>query len=299
MPEIASNISYAAAAGLGAVQGVTEFLPVSSSAHLALAQHFLGIGTANFFDLMLHLGTLCAVVWFCRGLFRPADGADPGVQPPLHRRDTLLRIGLLVALAVAPAGSKLFFHETRVGEEPTWRSRIGDLREQAGERPWMVLGFLSITSVVLLTAARATGGRIDATTMQPWHAVTIGIAQAFSALCPGLSRSGMTISAALLLGLRPAWAVNFSLLMSIPTIIAATVVESRKLEPGWFAAHAGPTLLGTTIAGLVGWASLGLLAKAATRGRWGWFAAYLWAVIAASAAALAAGIGDHAAVPAK
>ncbi len=293
------DLSYPAAGALGALQGVAEFLPISSSAHLALAQHFMGLGTANFFDLMLHVGTLVAVVWFCRALFRPNPEADPGVAPPLHHRPTLLRIGLLVALAVLPSGAKLLFKATKPGAEPTWRSHVGDLREHAGERPWMVLGFLAVTSIVLIAAARATGGAIDANTMQPWHAVAIGVAQACSALCPGLSRSGMTISAALMLGLRPAWAVNFSLLMSIPTILAATASEAGKLEKGWFAANAGPTLLGTAIAGAVGWLSIGLLAKCATRGRWGWFAAYLWVVIAACAAALLLGAGQPLPAPAR
>ena len=294
-PFMPMPLTYEAGAGLGALQGVAEFLPISSSAHLALAQHFLGIGTANFFDLLLHVGTLAAVVWYSRGLFRRNPHADPGTHPPLYEPRTLLRIGLLVALAVAPSGVRLAFKETKPGAEPTWRSRFGDLREQAGERPWMVLGFLSVTSVVLVMAARATGGTVDALTMKPWQAVAIGAAQACSAMCPGLSRSGMTISAALLLGLRPAWAVTFSLLMSIPTILAATASEFRKLEPGWFQANAGPAALGTLIAAVVGWSSIGLLAKSATRGRWGWFAAYLWVVIAGCAAALLLGAGQVAA----
>jgi len=281
MPPVETPLSYAAATFLGALQGVAEFLPISSSGHLALAQNAIGYESLPlFFDLMLHVGTLAAVIWYYRGaLFgRQVEPSDD--LPDLHNPQVFRKVLMWVVLGLAPAvGAKLLFKETQSGKAPTVLSQVGDMREQASERPRLVLTFLGVTSVVLLATSRAQPGTIGVSQTTFRHVLLIGCAQALSALCPGLSRSGMTISTSLLLGFSAAWAVNFSLLLSIPTILAASVWEAKDLTFDWIKLNWAPTLLGTAVAAVVGWMSILLLARSVQRRQWGLFAAYLWLVI--------------------
>jgi undecaprenyl-diphosphatase len=281
MPPTEEPLSFAAATFLGVLQGVAEFLPISSSGHLALAQNFLGYEKLPlFFDLMLHVGTLAAVVWYYRrALFgRPVEPSND--LPDLHDPRMFRKVLIWVALGLAPAvGAKLLFKETEEGRRPTALSQVGDMREHASERPRLVLMFLGVTSLVLLATSRAQPGTIGVPQTTFRHVLFIGCAQALSALCPGLSRSGMTISTSLLLGFSAAWAVNFSLLLSIPTILAASVWEAKDLTFDWIRLNWAPTLLGTAVAAVVGWMSILLLARSVQRRQWGMFAAYLWLLI--------------------
>lgn len=281
------SLGWMEALGLGALQGMAEFLPISSSGHLALAQCGLGLGKVPlFFDVMLHVGTLAAVVFYYRQLIlAPFSGAtlsptDGGMPQPATRAQTWLLVWWLALATIPAVAAKLAFPETNPNATPTWRTRVGDLREQSSARPGVVLVFLACTSVVLVVAAQARSGTVDIERMNWRYALAMGVAQALSALCPGLSRSGMTISTALLLGLRADWAVHFSLLMSIPVIAAAAVWQGRHLDPAWLPLYWQPTLLGTLVSAVVGWISIGLLARSVARGRWMWFAVYLWVLIA-------------------
>jgi undecaprenyl-diphosphatase len=286
---IISNVSMLDALILAVLQGVAEFLPISSSAHLALVQYFRKMEhLPNFFDVMLHIGTLLAVVWYYRRMFflKPGE-VDADEMPILSDRKQFINLAFWLILAMLPAvGAKLIFKETKEGQAPTFFTTVGDMRDQASDRPTLVLFFLACTSVVLLVASRAPSGNIGVQSMKWHHALLIGIAQALSALCPGLSRSGMTISTSLLLGLKAPWAVNFSLLLSIPVILAAAVYEGRKIETGWASSHIPQIVVGIAVSAIVGWASIGLLAASVRRHRWGWFAVYLWVLIAVVATAL-------------
>jgi undecaprenyl-diphosphatase len=274
------------ALGLGVLQGLTEFLPVSSSGHLSIFEYFLGLeGTPRFFDVMLHVGTLLAVLLFYRRFpFAIArEGVPGGVSP---RRGIV--IALYVLLATMPTvlaalvfrPTKLAAGESLADVSRTWTQFIGDFREYSSHQPGYVLGFMALTGLVLLAGSRAIGGQVDAHTMTWRHAIGIGIGQMFSALLPGLSRSGMTVSTALLLGLRGEWAVHFSLLMSLPAIVGATALKSRDADPAWIAQHVGATVVGTLASALVGWFCITLLLKAVRRGRWWWFAIYVWFFVA-------------------
>jgi undecaprenyl pyrophosphate phosphatase UppP len=90
----------------------------------------------------------------------------------------------------------------------------------------------------------------------------------------------MTIATSLLIGLRAPWAVNFSLLLSAPTILAALVWESRHLSTSWLSANAASIALGAIVSAVVGWLSIALLARCATRNQWAYFAVYLWSAAA-------------------
>lgn len=280
------------AAGLGILQGVAEFLPISSSGHLSLFQYFLGLGdTPKFFDVMLHVGTLVAILAFYgRALWSGESiaGAPSGFSLATPRMALLLVLATLPAVAAGAIfrPTKLAPGQSLESLPRSFRQQVGDLREYSGQRPWVVLGFLTCTGFVLLAGSQARGGSIDSQTQGPGRAIGIGVAQALSAVFPGLSRSGMTISAGMLLGLRPEWAVHFSLLMSIPAVLGAAVLKARDVDPAWLEANVAPTLVGTVLSAVVGWFSIQLLVGSVRRGRWWWFSLYVWALAGAVAAAL-------------
>ena len=287
---------------LGVLQGLTEFLPVSSSGHLALLKHFLGVGNAPvFFDIMLHMGTLGAIVVFYRktlwSLVRgviagsAVDGSQSSFEGkkapaglPARRTLWLLILATLPAAAVGLAFRPISTSSNQEvsASQQSWRQRVGGWREHAGQRPWLVLGFLSCTSVVLLAGGSARPGTVDANSMHWRHAVGIGLAQACSALCPGLSRAGMTVSSGLALGLRGEWAVHFSLLMAIPIFPAAAALKACDIDPAWLTTgNLLATALGTAVSAAVGWCCILLLLGSVRRGRWWWFSIYLWMLVAA------------------
>ncbi|MGC8833874.1 MAG: undecaprenyl-diphosphate phosphatase [Armatimonadota bacterium] len=212
------------AALLGVVQGLSEFLPISSTAHLILIPWFFGLkDPGQTFDVALHLGTLIAVVgYFWR------DWVD------LLRRPG--RMLVLIALACAPAAvlGKLF--EDRV-EQLTYPS-------QHTWAPLLMVGGLVLAGVLLYAADRWCAGRRREETLKAWEALGIGFAQAV-ALIPGVSRSGATISAGLAFGLTRAAAARFSFLLSTPIIAGAVGLKAVHV-----AQHGIPA--GETSAFLVG-----------------------------------------------
>ncbi|MBY0589522.1 undecaprenyl-diphosphate phosphatase [bacterium] len=279
--------------GLGILQGMTEFLPVSSSGHLSIFEYFLGLEeTPRFFDVMLHVGTLLAVLLFYRT--SPIEIWKKAGTGSFPLRSRLLVLAGFVILATLPAvGAGAIFRPTKLlpGQtldqvDRSWTEFVGDLREYSSQQPQYVLSFMTLTGAVLLAGSRAQGGTVDAHTMKWWQALGIGLGQMLSALLPGLSRSGMTVSTGLLLGLRGEWAVHFSLLMSLPAVLGATVLKAKDADPSWIAAHLGPTAWGTLTAAFVGWFCITLLLKAVKRGRWWWFAIYVWIFVATSATLL-------------
>jgi undecaprenyl-diphosphatase len=176
---------------LGVVQGLTEFLPVSSSGHLLLGQYFLGLDEDRFglpFDVALHLGTLVAVVSF-------------------FWRDLLRMAGAFVR-SLSPGGWNLigFFLE--------------DFFETTVRSPWVVVFNLVLVGVLFIVGEAVGSKTRGADKLRFSEAVGIGLAQA-AALVPGVSRSGATITLGLFLGLRREEAARFSFLMSVPIIAGA------------------------------------------------------------------------------
>lgn len=249
---------------LGLLQGATEFLPVSSSGHLFLAQRLLGLHEPELaFDLLLHVGTLSAVVFFLRAeiaailssLFRRDRWL---AAPEWGRRDVWLAI--LASIPTAIIG--FAFHHTVETALSYWG---------IGAR-YLVLTALLLLSTHLRLRHRADPDRIDA-----WEAVAIGIVQG-AAVFPGLSRSGSTIAIALLLGIAPLRAAKFSFLLSVPAILGGTLVTLGKgvsRLPG-----AGPSAAGFLVALVVGYLSLRLVERLVVRGRFYRFAPYTLALAA-------------------
>lgn len=238
-------MSYWQATLLGLFQGLTEFLPVSSSAHLALAPWLFGFKDPGLtYDLALHVGTLAAAIaaFGARWLALLGDAAR---EP---RGEGGRRLGML-ALATVPAVA------------------AGVLLEDAAETrlrdPRLIACTLLLFSFVMEAADRL-GARARAWTERGWGAaLAVGCAQAL-ALVPGVSRSGATMSAGLALGFTRESAAELSFLMSVPIIAGAAALKLRHLS---IADVDGPFVWGVIVSGVTGW----LAVKGFLRGlaRWG------------------------------
>ncbi len=246
------------AAVLGAVQGATEFLPVSSSGHLALAAAWMGVDPqagGHVLAVVVHVATLLAVTWAFRrdlwGLARDLFAAGD-VGGAVARREVLnLFVGTLPLLVVLVPGV---------------RAAIIALEGDVSA----VGVALCATGLLLLTTRRNAGGRRSVT---PGLAALIGLAQ-LVAVTPGVSRSGSTIAVALLLGVAPAEAARFSFLLSVPAVAGAAVLELAHLSEG---PRLAPDVLAVAFAAslLVGLAALNAMLRLVRGGRLWAFAPYL------------------------
>ncbi len=231
------------AAMLGLIQGLTEFLPVSSSGHLALAQMLIpGFRQPGVvFDAMLHVGTALAILVFERRALVELVVTRAG------RRLAVLLAGGTIATAVVA------FPLRRVAED-AFTSAL-----------WVGIGLL-VTTVVVWSARAERDGRMDEHGMGWRETLVIGLVQGLTVF-PGVSRSGSTIAAGLAIGLDRRWAARFSFLLSVPAVLgaaAASVVLERGalagVEPGfWLAA-----LTGAVIAAVSGYVALGLVIRTVT-----------------------------------
>jgi undecaprenyl-diphosphatase len=246
---------------LGALQGLTEFLPVSSSGHLVVFQEFIEVsGDAVFFDLMLHVGTLIPAIWFYRRDVRTviAD-ATSGEGEPLQRPG--VRLAALVVVASVPTGVIGILFK--------------DLFEELFLSPGAVAVAFAVTGAVLYATRGRDDGTLDALTT-PWSAAfLIGLAQGL-AITPGISRSGSTIAAAMLLGLEREFAVKLSFLMSVPAITGAVLLKSREVDFGDIDLAA--VAVGTLTALVVGYFALVWLVRLVKRGQFSSFCWYVWAM---------------------
>lgn len=244
---------------LGLVQGLTEFLPVSSTAHLILTPYIFGwtltpeFAQALFaFDILLQWGTLLAViVYFWRDLWAIVRAVVTGLLAGRLFASAEARLGWLIVVATLPAVAAALVFK--------------DLIEQVHGQPYVVIGVLIVFSA-LIYAAERIGRRNRTLETLTWRdALLIGAAQAV-ALLPGVSRSGATITGGLAIGLERPAAARFSFLASIPALTGAGVLALRDLAdlPN-LSAVVPPLLLGTLAAAVVGFACihwlLGYLAK--------------------------------------
>ena len=258
---------------LGLIQGVAEFLPISSSGHLAIAEQLLGVEGASeipgFFDVLLHLGTLVAVFvayWpeirdmileFFRGIGDLIHGTTPTPVPPARRMILLVIVGTLPLVAVLP-----------------FKDRIEGLSDNL----YVVAAALILTGFLLFFSDRVKKGRKKERSARMTDALIVGISQAF-ATCPGLSRSGTTITTGCLVGFERKFAVRFSFILSIPAVLGANILSIKDaLDAGVNWGELPVYLVGVLVAAVSGYACIRLLKMIANRGRFGWFAYYCWAV---------------------
>jgi undecaprenyl-diphosphatase len=258
---------------LGVVQGLTEFLPVSSDGHLAVVQFLLTPMPAQeklAVDVALHLGTLVALlVYFRRELVEMA-AAVVGRRGPDHRRTWFWLIGLGTLPAVI-AGLTL---EHAIAETLDSLMIIG-------------LGFLATGSVLFYAGGLHHAVRTEET-LGVRDAIVIGLFQA-TALLPGVSRSGTTISAGLLTGLRPDVAATFSFLLAIPAVSGALALEAKTIV-GLGPSMGAPLVAGVVVAGVTGLAAIAILMRVVRGGKLRYFAYYCWALgVVVLAAAMRSG----------
>ena len=266
-------MSILSAVLLGLVQGVAEFLPISSSGHLAIAEQLLNLqGASNvpgFFDVLLHLGTLVAVfiaywddirdmiVEFFAGIGDLAHHSTPNPVPPARRLILLIIVGTLPLFVMVPF--RRFF------------SSLGD-------NMYFIGGALIFTGILLFVSDRVRHGRKTEKTATLLDALLVGLGQAV-ALCPGISRSGMTITTGCFAGFERKFAVRFAFLLSIPAVIGANILSLKDaIDAGIDWASVPAYLVGVAVAAVSGYACIRLLRYIADKGRFGAFAYYCWAV---------------------
>ena len=265
-------MTYFTAFLLGLIQGVAEFLPISSSGHLAIAQNLLGMSQAGsvpeFFDVLLHLGTLVAVfaaywheicdmvVEFFRGIGDLAHRSTPTPVPPARRLILLIVVGTLPLFAVLPI-----------------RKTVQGL----GDNMYFVGAALIFTGFLLFLCDRVRRGRKTERSATWLDALLVGVGQAVATL-PGVSRSGMTITAGCFVGYERRFAVRFSFLLSIPAVLGANILSiTDAVQAGIVGAEVPMYLVGVAVAAVTGYLCIRLLKYIADKGRFGAFAYYCWA----------------------
>ena len=259
---------------MGIIQGVAEFLPISSSGHLALFQTFFGMENVEekymFFTVLLHFGTfisVCVVYWrdildmireFFLGIAALAGKKDTGVTPPPARRMVMLIIiatlPLFVMVLLQDAVNKLFSNSI------------------------MVSCALLATGFILFFSDRLAKGHKTARNATLVDALIVGCGQAL-AVIPGLSRSGTTISVGMLRGFDRSFAVRFSFLMSLPAILGANILEIKDaVDAGVNMEELPMYIIGVVVAAVVGYFAIRLVKSLSDKGKFGKFAYYCWAV---------------------
>lgn len=264
-------MTYLSSFLLGLVQGVAEFLPISSSGHLSIAQNLLHIDTAvpEFFDVLLHLGTLVAVfaaywrdicdmvVEFIRGVGDLAHGTTPRQVPPARRMILLVIVGTLPLFVVLPIHKKV---------------------QALGSNMVFIGAALVVTGFLLFACDLVRKGRKTERNASLLDVLVVGVGQAIATL-PGISRSGMTITAGCFVGFERKFAVRFSFLLSIPAVLGANILSlADAVKAGIVWAEVPMYLVGVATAAVVGYACIRLLRLVAEKGRFGAFAYYCWAV---------------------
>ena len=277
-------MTYLSSVLMGILQGVAEFLPISSSGHLALFQRFFAVEnyeeTQMFFTVLLHLGTLISVfvyywqdIWdmireffaFLGDLFGGRGRGRRSVAgpvPPARRLILLIVVGTLPLFAILP---------------------VKDLVEEAMGNAAFVSVALIATGFILFFSDRMARGRKDARNATMLDALLVGCAQALGTL-PGISRSGSTISAGMLRGFDRTFAVRFSFLMSLPAVLGANiltlvdVIKEGSIDVSMLPVY----LVGTAVAGVVGYFAIHLVNLLTNKGKFGAFAYYCWIMGAVS-----------------
>ena len=256
---------------MGILQGITEFLPVSSSGHLSLFQNFFGAEAPdNLFNVLLHFATLLAVcVVYRRDIYEMitefflgirdlvSPGARKGRVPPARRLVVMVILGTIPLFLVLPFKSKI---------------------EALGGSTLFIGCALLVTGLLLFASDRFARQQKTERTMTVLDALLVGCGQAL-AVVPGLSRSGTTITAGVAVGLDRPFAVRYSFLLSLPAVLGATLLEVIDVaKEGIDTALIPQYLVGMIVAAVSGYFAISLVKLLADKGKFGAFAYYCWAV---------------------
>lgn len=232
---------------LGIVQGITEFLPVSSSGHLVIIESLLDGEVENLeLNVALHFGTLLSILTVYRR----------DIIPVL--RDFKLMAAIIVATLPVVASGLLLKDQFQAASSSALYAGCG----------------LLVTSVLLLVTPMVDHGQRELRQIRWRDAIVIGLFQAIASM-PGISRSGSTIVGALLMGVRRPAAANFSFFIAVPALLGATLLTAKDLiEEGGSGTPLGTIAVGTLVAFIVGVLSLKILLKLVAAGRIAWFGVY-------------------------
>lgn len=239
---------------LGLIQGLAEWPPISSTGHLRIAEHYLDLTTTPLFNLILHLGTLVAVIFYFRKEVRSILTALTRLE---FRSEDGRMVPQLIVGTIPAAIIGLFYVQF-----------LEDILQQL-----LVIGATFIVGATLVYISKT--GKESTEKVTYLTALVMGVAQGF-AVFPGLSRSGATISVALLLGLKRERAFKFSFLLSIPAILGDTVVEAFK-NRGQVALSGicyPELLLGVVVAMIVGYITIRLVSQIVASRKFHYFAVY-------------------------
>ena len=255
---------------LGLVQGLAEFLPISSSGHLVIFQSFLPgldqIGKDMTLDVLLHLGTLIAVfvvyrktIWNMIIEFFRMIGQIFSGKFKFRKANKYQLMCIFVIVATLPLFLVVF---------------VSDFIESKMRNLLVVGIMLFITAALLFIADRSVKGKKQMKDMTVLHALKLGLFQMVSTI-PGLSRSGSTISAAINMGFDRQTAVEFSFIMAIPAVIGANILSLKDVfEQGFNTALIGPYIVGIVIAAITGIAAINLVKYISRKDKFGWFSIY-------------------------
>nr|WP_231134553.1 undecaprenyl-diphosphate phosphatase [Motilibacter deserti] len=272
-----SLIGWGEAAVLGVVQGLTEFLPISSSAHLRISAELFGWedpGAA--FTAVTQLGTETAVlVYFAKDIARILKAWFRSLRDKQMRADPDARLGWLVLVGTLPIGVLGLLLQHPI--------------ESAFRSLWLIGATLIGFGLVLGYADKVARNAKPLEKLTLRDGILCGFAQAL-ALVPGVSRSGGTISAALLLGYKREAAARFSFLLAIPAVLASGLFELKDIASGEAPVEWGPTILATVIAGLVGFAVIAWFLRYISKGSFRPFVVYRILLGLGVFALLAAGV---------
>jgi len=252
---------------LGLLQGLTEFLPVSSSGHLVVAQSLI----PNFqqpgvlFDALLHMGTLLAVVVFYKKDFALIlSSLLPGSPRDNKKRKEGRRLLYIIILGSIPTAIIGFLFKDQV--------------EALFVRPKLVGVMLLITGGILALSDRVEARGKGLAGMKGWKAVVIGIFQGI-AVIPGISRSGVTIASGIMLGLKREFAMEYSFILAVPAVFGAVVLEAVRHLPAFISdVDLVAYILGMCVAGFVGYLTIGWLFKLLQMKRLVYFGIYCFII---------------------
>ncbi|MDQ2806562.1 MAG: undecaprenyl-diphosphatase UppP [Chloroflexota bacterium] len=244
---------------LGLVQGLSEFIPISSSAHLIIVPWLLGWQDPGItFDVALHMGTLVAVLaYFWQDWLRLITGALRSLRAGHPLSDPEGRLGWFILIATIPGALAGLLGESKLDELFHGSSAAG------ARNGILIIGIVMIVlALVLLAAERIARHQYDMEHLTLAQAVTIGLAQA-TAIIPGVSRSGSTITAGLFMNLKREAAARFSFLLGTPVIVGASVKKAYDLFKPHGTPVPDPTLfaVGMIVAAVSGYAAIWLLLR--------------------------------------
>ncbi len=254
---------------LGLIQGLTEFIPVSSSGHLVLGQHLLGPGADQAdvtFEVFVHFGTVLSILTVYWNDVAELLGEAwaglraPSTVPTRYAENDTFRLGVFILITLVPTGVAYVLFR--------------GLMEQAFSSPRLTSAMLLVTGILLLlTMIRPQ----PEGALSGLKAFVVGVAQSF-ALIPGISRSGATICTALYQNVRPERAANFSFLMLLPVVLGGTVLKSLELAEQGLGTSGLPLFVGTAAAYGSGIVAIYVVLDVVRQGNLQYFAYYCFAV---------------------